>query len=495
VASSIEREVKLAAGPGFHLPALDGLAVEVAALPVQEGRIETTYYDTEDLRLARWGCSLRFRQGEGWTLKLPDSADGRMLVRSEHTFAGHGRRVPAGASDLVRAYVRRSELRPAARLSTWRRKLRLVDAAGAELVEVVDDEVSVLDRRRVAARFREVEVELRPGGQAILDPLLARLAEAGAATVSATPKHVRALGPAAQEPPEAHAGRTGPHSTIGAVVQSAIAACAAGLLSHDPKIRVGGDPEDVHDARVAMRRLRSHLRFFGAILDGEWVASLTEEVAWLGGELGAVRDPEVLAERLSEEVGRLPAEDRRAGLGLAQRAAAEVPRRRSSLLESMSSDRYLDLVERLLLAAREPKLVGDPLQPAADVLPELARTPWDKLRKAVRRLGPNPANESLHGVRIRTKRARYAAEVCAPVLGDPAARFAKTAAQIQTALGDLQDSIVAQAWLRANAGTSRRAFVAGQLWELEAARGRAARDGWRQPWKQLRSAKSTRWLG
>jgi CHAD domain-containing protein len=80
------------------------------------------------------------------------------------------------------------------------------------------------------------------------------------------------------------------------------------------------------------------------------------------------------------------------------------------------------------------------------------------------------------------------------VLGGAAARFARTAAQVQTALGDLQDSIVAQAWLRANAGTARRAFAAGQLWELEAARGRTARDSWRQPWKQLRSAKSTRWL-
>lgn len=72
MADSVEREVKLSAAPGFHLPDLNGVVEDVAVTPVQEGRIETTYFDTADLRLARWGCSLRFRKGEGWTLKLPN---------------------------------------------------------------------------------------------------------------------------------------------------------------------------------------------------------------------------------------------------------------------------------------------------------------------------------------------------------------------------------------------------------------------------------------
>ena len=70
----IEREVKLGAGPAFHLPDLNGVVDGVAVTPPEAVRLETVYYDTPDLRLARWGVSLRHRAGEGWTLKLPPKA-------------------------------------------------------------------------------------------------------------------------------------------------------------------------------------------------------------------------------------------------------------------------------------------------------------------------------------------------------------------------------------------------------------------------------------
>src|SRR5881396_1939736 len=155
----LEREVKLGAGPAFHLPDLQGVVEGVAVAPPETLRLETVYYDTPDLRLARWGVSLRRRAGEGWTLKLSPSHSGAVLERDEITFQG-GTKPPKQALDVVRAYVRRSELVPVARLSTIRKRVRLVDAAGARVAEVVDDEVSVRDGRRVAARFREIEVEV-----------------------------------------------------------------------------------------------------------------------------------------------------------------------------------------------------------------------------------------------------------------------------------------------------------------------------------------------
>src|SRR2546421_9994751 len=71
---AVEREVKLGAAPGFHLPALDGVLEGIRAEPAEEKRLDTVYHDTPDLRLARWGVSLRHRAGEGWTLKLPSAA-------------------------------------------------------------------------------------------------------------------------------------------------------------------------------------------------------------------------------------------------------------------------------------------------------------------------------------------------------------------------------------------------------------------------------------
>src|SRR5205823_1653029 len=133
--------------------------------PVREARQETTYFDTPDLRLARWGLVLRHRDRR-WLLAIPNGA-GR--PPAELGFEGSGRRPPEAAVALVRAYARGQPVEPVARLSSWCRRVSLLDESGRRLGDVVDDEVSVLHGRRVAARFREVEIELEPAG----DPLLA----------------------------------------------------------------------------------------------------------------------------------------------------------------------------------------------------------------------------------------------------------------------------------------------------------------------------------
>jgi inorganic triphosphatase YgiF len=90
-----EREAKLTAPPGFDLPELGGPDDAFQAEPQSARRLQTTYYDTADLRLARWGASLRYRPGEGWTVKLPEGRNGALLVRAEHVFPGDGRKPPA----------------------------------------------------------------------------------------------------------------------------------------------------------------------------------------------------------------------------------------------------------------------------------------------------------------------------------------------------------------------------------------------------------------
>src|SRR5437773_7424791 len=109
----LEREVKLGAGPAFHLPDLAGVIEGVAVAPPETVRMETVYYDTPDLRLARWGVSLRRRAGEGWTLKLapPPSTPGKpgaVLERDELTFQGSATRPPDAA--LERSEEHTSEL-------------------------------------------------------------------------------------------------------------------------------------------------------------------------------------------------------------------------------------------------------------------------------------------------------------------------------------------------------------------------------------------------
>jgi CHAD domain-containing protein len=494
---AVEREVKLGAAPGFHLPALDGVLEGIQAEPAEERRLETVYHDTPDLRLARWGVSLRHRAKEGWTLKLPSSEDAPDggLAREEMEFEGSGSRVPAPALQLLAAYVRGSKLEPVARLSTWRRTVRLRDPEARLLAEVVDDEVSVLEGRRVAARFREVEVELKPAaGEELLEAVVARLRGAGAGAPDRVAKHVRALGPRAQEPPEVHAGELPAGATAGDAVRWALADSTAELLRNDPGVRRGGDPEAVHKARVATRRLRSHLRTFGSVLDPDWSAGLADELQWLADELGRVRDLEVRHQRMEALARRLPAGDVPNGLRIAGLLQAEVDTARQALESGISSSRYIQLLERLVSAAREPELRGDHGLLAVDVIPALARKAWRKLKAEVEALAADAPDAALHHARIRAKRARYAAEAAAAVSGRDAERFAKAVAGVQGVLGEHQDSVTAQAWLRSVGGSGRRAYAAGEMAALEMAAAAKARAELPAAWKAA-AAKSLRdWM-
>ena len=498
----LEREVKLGAGPAFHLPDLNGVVDGIAVTPPEAVRLETVYYDTPDLRLARWGVSLRHRAGEGWTLKLPPKPGagqpaGQMLERDELNFQGGSKKPPEAAVAIVRAYVRKAELVPVARLSTVRRRVRFVDAAGTRVAEVVDDEVSVRDGRRVAARFREIEVEVMPqsnGANGIVDPLVLRLRGAGAGAPDPTPKHIRALGPRAMEPPEVAAQPVQPDSPAKDVIKHVLADSIASLLRQDPLVRTSGDPEAVHQARVATRKLRSHLRTFGPLLDPEWTEPLRSELGWLAMGLGAVRDREVLLERLRERTKTLPESDLRSANSLLQTLVVEIETLRKKLLTELESLRYVDLLERLVIAAHAPATLPEADEPALQALPPLAAGPWRRLRSAVRQLPDPPTDPELHRIRILAKRARYAAEAVAPIVGSDAAAFARAAAKLQTVLGEHQDSVTAQAWLRSARISGRRAFVAGELIAMEHAAAEEARVKWLKVWKALDRKQLHKWM-
>jgi len=196
----------------------------------------------------------------------------------------------------------------------------------------------------------EIEVEAMPqqngtaGG--IIDPLVLRLRGAGAGAPDPTPKHIRALGPRAMEQPEVAAQPVQADSPATDVIKHVFAESIASLLKHDPLIRTSGDPEAVHQARVATRKLRSHLRTFGPLLDPEWTESLRPELGWLALGLGAVRDREVLLERLRERAKSLPDSDQRSAGALLQILETEIKTLRAKLMEELSSLRYVDLLER-----------------------------------------------------------------------------------------------------------------------------------------------------
>jgi len=463
---TLEREIKLAPGEGFVLPELGG-----EQLPTRV--FISTYHDTPDLRLARHGVTFRHRVEDGaglWQLKLPRGA-----ARLELELPGPPARPPAELVGLLPAYLRGRDLVPVARLRTRREGVR---ARGAE---IVDDSVAVLQGQRVTRRFREIEVELLEGDERTLRQLEKELRKAGATSPGPLqPKLFRALDLAgAVEAPEIEKG-----TASGTALGIALDAEYRALLAHDPGTRRGDDPEDLHQLRVATRRLRAFLRAARPLIDADWATSLRAELGWLGAHLGPARDLDVMLGRLRAEVEALR-EDAGAASGLLEaldeeRAAAYV-----DVVEVLGGDRYFALLDRLE-AASAPPLTGDETALAAIFHREARR-----MRRTFAALGEDPEDDALHASRIAVKRARYAADLAAHELGRPGARFVTFAKQLQDILGDHQDAVVAEGRIREWASSSsapETGFAAGRLVQLERDRMAAARAAWPEAWQLLDQA-------
>jgi CHAD domain-containing protein len=496
----VEQEVKLQVPRRFDLRLLEAGVNGYSASPVEELKLFTIYYDTEDLRLIRWGSGLRHRKGQGWTLKLPVGDEDRSddgipaFKRVEYNFPDEGTRPPAQALDLVTAFLRGKPVMPVARLRTVRKSLRLHGTAGEEIAEVVDDDVRVMRDGHVANRFREVEVELLEGASASVLPELTKwLQNAGAGPFDLTSKAVRALGAQATLPPELTVPCPTADSSPGDVVRHALASSVEELLHHDVALRLNMDPEVVHKARVATRRLRSDLRTLLPLLDEDWGLSLRDHVKWLGDELGSVRDADVLVARLRRDAAQLPDDDREAAEEVIDLFDAQTTAARQRLQSVMHETRYVELLDELVGAAADPRFSPEADQPAANVLPKLVERPWKKLRKAVDSLPDDAADDALHKIRIKAKRCRYAAEAIAPVFGKPVVRFAKRVEALQTVLGELHDAVVAEKRLRQIKGETH-AFVAGGLAAIEAQAANKVRDSWRKAWKKASKKKLRSWM-
>ncbi len=488
-----ERELKLAVAESFMVPDLtdDGLGVlEVRELP--ELDLRSTYHDTADLRLARSGVTLRYRSGDDsgpvWTLKLRVAGrDG--TERDEHSFPGLPEEVPAEARQLVAAVARREPLVPVASLHTRRRRWLLLADGGAPLAELADDEVSVLDGERVVSRFRELELESRGPELKQLRPVAARLRRAGAVLAEPVPKAIRAMGPRADAQADVTPLTAGPDDPAGVAVKAALAAGTLRLIENDPATRLG-DEEGLHQMRVATRRLRSDLRTFSPLLDGAWADGLSHELQWLGGLLGAARDLDV-------QIAGLEATGADLGPGLAplfsrlrdRRAAA-----RGELLAAIGDERYMNLLDRLVEAQREPLLGPLAEMPAHEVLPPHLARPWQKLERRASALRPDDPDAQYHEVRIRAKRVRYAAEALAPAMkgSSRVARLGARAAELQELLGGMQDAVVGEQEIKRVLGEVPRdakyGFAAGRLIEREQRVVAQARDAFPEAWKRARRA-------
>ncbi|WP_169973593.1 CHAD domain-containing protein [Tautonia rosea] len=242
-------------------------------------------------------------------------------------------------------------------------------------------------------------------------------------------------------------GRTA-RSSIGLVVRAALGDDVLRLLSHEPGARQFR-PEDIHQMRTSVRRLRSDLRFFRPMLDDPALRPIRDELRWLAGVLGVVRDLDVLEDRLRAAVVALDC------VGPSDPLFEEIDRRRqlhrSTLGAALDGDRYASLRAAIIAEARTPTLADGHDRPAGAVLADRLGRDWRRFLDALEASSPDAPIATLHEFRKQAKRTRYAAESVADWLGRPAGtgakRIGRRAKQVQEILGLSQDAHVAIAFI------------------------------------------------
>jgi triphosphatase len=260
----------------------------------------------------------------------------------------------------------------------------------------------------------------------------------------------------------------------------------AALMAHEAGARLGEDPEDVHQMRVATRRLRAALRLFQEVLP-PGAEALRDELAWIARALGEVRDLDVQIESVARAGCALGAEPSALGPVLylfeARRSAA-----RETLHAALEAERYVALVASLQDLAVQTW--PDTSYVGLVEITQLVQRRYQRLRKAGEQLHAEASAAALHRARIRTKQFRYALEPLRGVYGRRARRLIRRAVRLQDLLGTAQDAAVLGEQLRLASQPdhgllSSSIFLLGQLCELYAERIRDARSSAPEAYRRL----------
>lgn len=225
------------------------------------------------------------------------------------------------------------------------------------------------------------------------------------------------------------------------------------MLSQEPGSRSGHDPEDVHQMRVAIRRMRSALRLLRPYLKRKAVRPFNRDLRRIAWTLGDVRDLDVMIDNLCQFQVTLSTEQQ---TGL-QVVIDELRRRRETarenlvdVLDGKGYRRFVETFGDFLTtpgAGVKSLAEGDvlPLR-VCDVLPALI---FDRLAavRAYDTVLAGADTPTLHALRIEFKRLRYLLSLFEDVLGKTVGDYIDQIKVIQDQLGHLNDASVAHARL------------------------------------------------
>jgi triphosphatase len=446
-------------------------------------RFVDTYADTDDWRLYRAGYSLRLRVGHGGTeatMKSLSAGANGLRDRTEIAEplpAGSLETLPASAGPVgrrVRAVAGSHAIRPRFQVRT-RRQTYLVSSNGSAAAEVALDTTTIPVEGREPARLLRVEVETNGVSTPDLADFVGKMRDACGLTPASMSKFeagllARSLAP--QRSLDLGSLEISRESSVEELAFAVLRQHFAALLRKEGGTRLGEDPEQLHDMRVATRRVRAAIALFEAVLPAE-VVGLREELGWVASALGAVRDLDVLIEQL-EKWGR-PAQrlDDRAVDAVAGVLSADRDQARANLVQTLDSPRYERLLAELTAVLRHGPVSASPSSrvAAVDAAPSLIKERYRKVRRGGRRIDRTSRPADYHRLRIRAKRLRYALQFLAPIYGKEVTALIRRTVRLQDLLGAHQDAEVAVARFEAivaeegNDLSPAAAFAMGEIAE------------------------------
>jgi triphosphatase len=489
---------------------IDGLILE----PRSTQQIFDTYLDTDDWRIHRAGFALRVRSESGTTeatLKSLHSAGTEVADRRELTetltssdsgaireSAGPvGMRVCAvsGARSLLPLFeLRTSRQRFAIRKSDEERQLGEI---------ALDETVISRPHGEPQASMLRVEVEALTETHAPLRSLVKTLRSNCALEAASDTKYSLGLKSVGLAPPaqEFAATTVDVAMTMAEVAMVNLRRYMAAWLQHEPGARLGDDPEELHDFRVAGRRLDATLRQFEAFLPQE-LLKIRATLKTVLGALGHARDLDVALSELQQFSRKLPKPDRVGVDPLKEHLMSERGRARAQMLSVLDSIWVQKNLRELRTLLGTPAAAPDASAAglAVHASPGLMRRRFRKLRKRADLLGADSSTEEYHEVRGQVKKLRYALEAVEGLYGKPANDMIRALRRWQENLGVQQDAAVATRRLNTLAGAKpgnfpvETLFLMGRLAERHLGAARQARkrhaNGYqkvRQKWKKLRT--------
>jgi CHAD domain-containing protein len=489
---------------------IGGLVLE----PRSTQQIFDTYLDTDDWRIHRAGFALRIRSESGKseaTLKSLHSAstevaDRRELSETLENSQSESIRQSIGpVGTRVHAVSGAHALQPLFEVRTSRQRFAIHrENEAQQLGEIALDE-TVISRPHGEPQtsMQRVEVEALTEANDSLQSLVKTLRNDCALEAASESKYSQGLKSVGLAPgPAPEFAPTAVDASM-PMVEVALANLRRYLSAwhlYEPGARLGDNPQELHDLRVAARRLDAILRQFRSALPAS-LLRIRPTLKKILRALGDARDLDVALIELEAFGRELPPSERESIEPLEQHLKSERNQARDRMLRVLDSASVQKNLQKLssLLAAPATASQQPPTEPTLALAPEMIRRRYRKVRKAADLLTSESSMEAYHEVRGHVKKLRYALEAVAVIYGKPADEMLRPLRRWQEKLGVQQDAAVAGRRLKALASAPPKGippetlFLMGRLAEHYAGAAVRARKvcakGFRKvrgKWKRLR---------